>query len=103
MDLVGAVGDESAAVEVFESAYLALTADNATMVHKFIRDTIDLMVDGATPSVFAEVLADAPKTSELLVPLLAALRKLAGHPMRVPEEMSQVADDVIEEIEARRP
>ena len=95
-------GDETAALDVFSAICGELDPGNGTMIHKVVWDTIGLIADGASPDRFADVLADAAEQSDTLLPLLAALRKLAGQSMRVPEEMSRVADDVIQEIDARR-
>ena len=95
-------GDEAAALGAFREMCEGLDPGNGTMIHKFVWDTVGLIADGATPDRFADVLAEAVEPSDSLLPLLAALRKLAGRPMRVPEEVSKVADDVIQAIAARR-
>ena len=95
-------GDEPAALGVFSAICGELDSGNGRMIHKVVWDTIGLIADGASPDRFADVLADAAEQSDTLLPLLAALRKLAGQSMRVPEKMSRVADDVIKEIDARR-
>ena len=95
-------GDEPSAVSTFSTLCRELDTDNQTMIHKIVWDTITLIAGGAPPGRCADALADAAERSEVLLPLLAALRKLAGRPMRVPAEVSKVADDVITEIDSRR-
>ena len=71
-------GEETAASGLFRKMCDDLDVADHEMVSKIVWDTIDLMVAGATPAVFAEALADGTEECKLLVPLLAALRELAG-------------------------
>ena len=93
--------DERAALRIFRRLCDELDDTNPVMLHKLVWDTIDLVACGGPPGPFADALAQCAEKSEALVPLLAALRKLSGHPMRVPEEVAQVADDVIDMIHDR--
>ena len=95
-------GDESAAVRVFRRMCDDLDVADGEMVGKIVWHTIDLITAGATPGVFADALADAAEDCEPLVPLMAALQRLAGRPARVPEEFEKVVDDVVRRIEDRR-
>ena len=94
--------EEFAASRLFRKMCEDLDVANNEMVSKIVWDTIELIAIGATPGVFAEALADGAEDCELLVPLLSALRELAGSNVRVPEEFSRVALDIIRAIEARR-
>ena len=96
-------GDERAALLAFRTLCDELDDENPEMLHKLVWDTVDLVACGASPGSFADVLAPAAKGSDVLLPILAALRKLSGHPMRVPEEVAQVVDDVIDIIHDRTP
>lgn len=96
-------GDELAALGILRTLCSQLDVDNPVMLQKLVWDTIDLVAAGASPGPVADVLGQSAESSEVLVPLVAALRKLSGHSIRVPEEVSQVADDVIEQIGARVP
>lgn len=60
------------------------------------------MAAGATPGVFADALEHSAEDCREFVPLLAALRELAGRPERVPEEFEKVVGDIVEMIEGRR-
>ena len=94
-------GDEPAALRTFRTLCSELDIDNPVMLQKLVWDTIDVIANGASPSLFADVLAQSAKGSEVLVPLLAALRKLSGHAMLVPEEVSPFVDRIIRQIEGR--
>ena len=95
-------GEESAAVRVFRRMCDDLDVADGEMVGKIVWDTIDLIAAGATPGVFADALADCAADCEELVPLMAALQRLAGRPARVPEEFEKVVGDVVRTIEERR-
>lgn len=93
--------NEAAALRAFKIIYNRLDDANPAMLRRFVWDLIDLVACGARPGPFADVLDSVTEESEGLIPLLAALRKLSGSPMRIPEEVSLVADDVIDQINAR--
>ena len=95
-------GDESAALQLFGSMCDDLDVADNNMIGKIVWDTIDLIADGAAPGLFADALADGAEDCEDLVPLLAALQKLAGRRVRVPEEFERVAGDIVRMIEDRR-
>ena len=95
-------GEESAAARAFQKMCDDLDVADNGMVAKIVWDTIDLMVAGAAPGVFADALEASAEDCGELVPLLAALRKLAGRPERVPEEFEKVVGDIIRTIEKRR-
>ena len=95
-------GEESAAIRVFRRMCDDLDVADREMVGKIVWDTIDLIAAGATPGVFADALADCAADCEELVPLMAALQRLAGRPARVPEEFEKVVGDVVRTIEERR-
>ena len=95
-------GEESAAARAFQKMCDDLDVADNGMVRKIVWHTIDLMAAGATPGVFADALEASAEDCEELVPLLAALRKLAGRPERVPEEFEKVVGDIVRTIEERR-
>ncbi|MYA33115.1 MAG: ATP-binding protein [Gemmatimonadales bacterium] len=94
-------GDERAALLVFGTICSEFDEEIAGMLPKFVWETMDLLALGAPPGPLADEVARAAENSDALLPLLAALRKLCGRPMRVPEEVSRIADDVIEMIKKR--
>lgn len=95
-------GEESAAAQAFQKMCDDLDVADNGMVAKIVWDTIDLMAAGATPGVFADALEATAEDCDELVPLLAALRQLAGRPERVPEEFKKVVGDIVRTIEERR-
>ena len=94
--------EESAASQLFRTMCDDLDVADRDMVGKVVWDTIDLMAAGATPGVFADALERSAEDCQEFVPLLAALRQLAGRPERVPEEFEKVVGDIVEMIEGRR-
>ena len=98
-----AQGDAPGALRTFRRICSELDVENPAMIRKLFWDTIDAVAQGASPGPFADVLASTAERSEVLVPLVAALRKVADHPTRVPEDVSQRADEVIRHIKARIP
>ena len=94
-------GDGRAALLVFGTICSELDEGIAGMLSKFVWETMDLAALGAPPGPLADEVARAAANSDALLPLLAALRKLSGRPMRVPEEVARIADDVIETIKER--
>lgn len=94
-------GDEAALHLTFRTICRELDLDNPVMLKKLFWDTIDVVAKGASPHPLADILTPYAERSEVLVPLLAALRRLAGQPMRVPESLSPSVDDIIKKIEAR--
>ncbi len=95
-------GEESVASRVFREMCDDLDVADREMVGKVVWDTIDLLAAGATPGVFADALAQSAEDCREFVPLLAALQKLAGRRVRVPEEFEKVVGDIIKMIEDRR-
>ena len=95
-------GEKSEAVRVYKAMCDDLDVADGEMLKKIVWDTIDLIAAGADPSLFADALAESADDCHELVPLVAALRHLAGTPTRVPEEHQRVADDIAGKIEERR-
>ena len=94
-------GEESAACQVFRTMCEDLDVADREMIGKVVWDTIDLIAAGATPGAFADALAQSAEDCREFVPLLAALQKLAGRQVRVPEEFERVAGDIVEMIQER--
>ena len=95
-------GEESAASQVFREMCADLDFADREMIAKIIWDTIDLMAAGANPGVFADALARGAERCRELVPLLTALRRLAGRPARVPHEFEEVVGDIVRMTEERK-
>ena len=93
--------DEAAVHRTFRTICRELDLGNPVMLQKLFWDTIEVVAKGASPHPLADILTPTAERSEVLVPLLAALRRLAGQPMRVPESLSPSVDDIVKKIEAR--
>ncbi len=95
-------GEESEAVRVFKVMCDDLDVADGEMLKKVVWDTIDLIAAGADPSVFADALEESADDSAELVPLLAALRRLAEQNRTVPKEFEKAAEDIVRKIGERR-
>ena len=91
-----------AAMEAFRSAYDVFIPDNARMMSDMLHLVPDLIALGASVSDLIEILSSDKAKSNALVPLLVALREYhTGEEVRAPEEVREVAADIIERIEQR--
>ena len=94
-------GDQPAVHRTFRTICRELDLGNPVMLQKLFWDTIEAVAKGASPDPLADILTQSAERSEVLIPLLAALRRLAGQSMQVPEALSPSVDDIIKKIEAR--
>ena len=94
-------GETGAAIEAFRAACAALPARNELSVRVVTRLTLNLLGFGAAERDLMEVLASASGLSGGVAPLVAALRKRCGEPVRVPAEVLAVAQDIAKQIEER--
>ena len=60
---------------------------------------VRLAAEGVPSDIVADELAADPEKSQALWPLVIALRRRAGQPVRAPVEVMEVADDIFQEIE----
>lgn len=95
------LGDETTAIRTYRTLCGELDVDNPVMLQKLVWDTIDLVARGASPSLFANALAETTERSEALIPLRAALSQLSGRALRVPGELAHFVDDIVRKITAR--
>ena len=65
-------------------------------LHRLI---VDLAAAGVSPDGLADELAADRDKSQALWPLVVALRRRAGQPVRAPVEVMDVADDISRQIE----
>ena len=94
--------DSRAAMEAFRSAYDVFVPANARMMSQMLYLVPDLIAIGAPASDLIEILSSDTAKSDTLVPLLVALREYdTGEEVRAPEEVREVAADIIERIEQR--
>ena len=90
-----------AAMEAFRSAYDVFVPDYIT-VSEMLRLVPDLIALGASVPDLVEILSSDKAKSDTLVPLIVALREYhTGEAERAPEEVREVAADIIERIEQR--
>ena len=91
-----------AAMEAFRSAYAVFAPDNRMMMSGMIRFVPDLIATGASVPDLIEILSSDKAKSDALEPLNVALREYhTGEAERAPEEVREVAADIIEQIEQR--
>ena len=94
-------GDRDAVLEAFRAAYDAFRIGKRTMLREMLELAVELIVFGVSDRELAEVLSSDRERADALAPLVVALRKRAGEPVRAPVEVIEVADDIIREIEAK--
>ena len=91
-----------AAMAAFRSAYEVFVPDDVIMMSEMLRLVPDLIALGATASDLVEILSSDTVKAETLFPLTVALREYdTGEAERAPEEVREVAADVIKRIEQR--
>ncbi len=98
-----AVRKEYASVlDAFRAAWAMYDADNAAELREFLVLAIELVACGAPERGLAEALAADEDGSARLAPLLVALRRRVGEPVRAPAEIMAVAAEVDRLIEERK-
>ena len=94
--------DSRAAMEAFRSAYDVFVPDNTMMMSEMLHFVPDLIATGASAPDLVEILSSDKAKSDKLRPLIVALREYhTGEAARAPEEVREVAADIIERIEQR--
>ena len=91
-----------AAMEAFRSVYDVFVPDNTMMMSEMLHFVPDLIATGASAPDLVEILSSDKAKSDTLLPLIVALREYhTGEAERAPEEVREVAADIIERIEQR--
>lgn len=91
-----------AAREAFRSAYEVFVPDDTIMMREMLRLVPDVIARGGAASDLVGMLSRDTVKAETLFPLIVALREYAtGEAERAPEEVREVAADVIRRIEQR--
>ncbi len=91
-----------AAIGAFRSAYEVFVPDDTIMTSEILRLVPDVIALGGAAVDLVEILSSDPVKAETLFPLIVALREYdTGEAERAPEEVREVAADVIERIEQR--
>ena len=91
-----------AAMAAFRSAYEVFVPDDTIMMSEILHLVPDVIALGAAAADLVEILSSDPAKAETLVPLIVALREYdTGEAARAPEEVREVAADIIKRIEQR--
>ena len=94
--------DSRAAMESFRSAYDVFVPDGTKMMSEMLHLVPDLIAMGALAPDLVQILSSDKAKSDTLRPLIVALREYdTGEADRAPEEVREVAADIIERIEQR--
>lgn len=97
------LNERPAAMSVFQSVCAMFVVGNETMLREMLAGVPILIAAGAPERDLVEILSANSKTADALAPLVVALRRLAGEPVRAPAEVLEVAADVSRAIaEAKR-
>ena len=92
--------DSRAAMGAFRSAYDVFVPDK--MMSEMLHFVLDLIATGASAPDLVEILSSDKAKSDTLRPLIVALREHhTGEAERAPEEVREVAADIIERIKER--
>ena len=95
-------GEHAAALSVFQSVCAMFVVGNETMLREMLARVPMLIAAGAPERDLVKILAADSRRADALAPLVVALRRLAGEPVRASAEVLAVADDVRERIEAAK-
>ncbi len=91
-----------AAIEAFRSAYAVFVPDDTIMMSEMLHLVPDVIALGAVVSDLVGILSSDPVKADTLAPLTVALRGYdTGEAARAPEEVREVAADIIKRIEQR--
>ncbi len=93
------LNEHQAALSVFQSVCAMFVVGDETMLREMLARVPILIAAGASERDLAEILSADSKTADALAPLVVALRRLAGEPVRAPAEVLEVAADVSKAIE----
>ena len=93
------LNEHPAALSVFQSVCAMFVVGNEAMLGEMLARVPILIAAGAPERDLVEILSADSKTADALAPLVVALRRLAGEPVRAPAEVLEVAADVSKAIE----
>ena len=88
-----------AALSVFRSVCAMFVVGNEAMLRVMLARVPILIAAGAPARDLVEILSTDSQTADALAPLVVALRRLAGEPVRAPAEVIEVAADICKDIE----
>ena len=93
------LNDHPVALSVFRSVCAMFVVGNEAMLREMLARVPILIAAGAPERDLVEILSADSKTADAMAPLVVALRRLAGEPVRAPAEVLEVADDIRKNIE----
>ena len=93
------MNERPAALSVFRSVCAMFVVGNEAMLREVLARVPVLIAAGAPERDLVEILSADNKTADALAPLVVALRRLAGEPVRAPAEVLEVAADVCKDVE----
>ncbi len=93
------LNEHPAALDAFQSVCAMFVVGNEAMLREMLAGVPILIAAGAPERDLAEILSADSKTADALAPLVVALRRLAGEPVRAPAEVLEVAADICKDIE----
>ena len=93
------LNEHQAALSVFQSVCAMFVVGNETMLREMLARVPILIAAGARERDLVEILSRDRRTADALAPLVVALRRLAGEPVRAPAEVLEVAADICKGIE----
>jgi len=93
------LNEHPAALSVFQSLCAMFAVGNEAMLREMLARVPILIAAGAPERDLVEILSADSKTADALAPLVVALRRLAGEPVRAPAEVLEVAADICKDIE----
>ena len=88
-----------AALNVFQAVCAMFVVGNEEMLREMLARVPILIAAGASERDLVEILSADSKTADALAPLVVALWRLAGEPVRAPAEVLEVAADICKNIE----
>ena len=91
--------EHPAALSVFRSVCAMFVVGNEAMLREMLARVPILIAAGAPERDLVEILSADSQTADALAPLVVALRRLAGEPVRAPAEVLEVAADICKDIE----
>ena len=93
-------GKSSVAMKAFQSMYAVFRFGEGTMLNDVLKLVPELIASGVSERELLELVTSDPEKVDALGPLVVALRKRVGDEVRAPAEVIEVADDILEMIEA---
>ena len=97
-----AQGERQAALNVLRSVCAMFVVNNAPMLREMLARVPTVIAAGAAARDVVEILSADRKTADAVVPLIVALRQMAGESVRASTEVLEVAADVRKRIEETR-